>query len=484
MRVAASKISAGNSLRRRKLRTKVRLFLTVVIFLMAPLCIGLAHAQETDETIAPAVVTTEQIPVTTPQPAVAVPAPLVTPDTEIFRRTPIIDGVVEDGEWDSYYTFSTTDWTINTYSDWDSEYLYIAAKSNKPIDMLTLLDADANGWFHGEDNYEFRAIRTGDGAISLNVSRYDSQNAKMAAAAPVTLNEASSVDVRSTGSENNYAIEMRIPASMIRGFRLSEKKKIGLQVAVRETQDEGSWIPSTVMGNSRDCSECILVSKKIAALKPLEVGFDLRDNRIARGEELVCKLHLTDQGTETVDVRSFVIAGEGKSGDFLSSQKVRMEGLPPKKHISHEFRSIIPSNMPLGSWAIGAEIRSNDSRLGGALAGFDVVEPFEIELHLPKTDVRADVKDVTFGIAINNNRRGNIRGKAKITLPAGWELWKNADTRDFAISGRSITSVSFKAKPPLGAAGSVPVKVEVNVNGEIKTAEGSFNVVNPHQQGQ
>ena len=466
------------------MRTQIQVFLTAMVLLMFSLCVGSVYAQDAEQPAVPAAPTVaapEPAAAPLPQPAVAVPAPVVTPDTEIFRRTPIIDGVVEDGEWDSYYTFSTTDWTINTFADWDSNYLYIAAESNKPIDLLTLLDADANGWFHGEDNYEFRAVRGGDGALNLSVSRYESKNSKSASATPVTPDEASVVEVRSTKSDVGYAIEMRIPAALTRGLKLADQKRIGLQVAVRETQDDASWIPSTVMGNSRDCKECVLVARKIAALKPLVLGFDLRDKRIARGEELVGKFHLTDEGTETVDVRNFIIAGEGKSGDYLSSQKIRMEGLTPKKHVTHEFRSIIPSNMPLGSWAIGAEVRSNDSRLGGALVSFDVVEPFEIELRLPVKDVRADVKDVTFSITVINNRRRDIHGKAKITLPVGWELWKNADMRDFSVSGGSISSVSFKAKPPLGALGSVPVKVEVSVDGEIKTAEGTFSVVNPPQ---
>ena len=470
------------------MRTRVQKLLKITIVLMLLLCISSVYAQDAaqpTEPTPPAATAPEATAVPIPQPAeqvaAVVPAPTITPDTEIFKRTPVIDGAVEEGEWDGYYTFTAGDWTINTYADWDPNYLYVAAKSNKPIDLLVLLDADANGWFHGEDNYEFRAVRSGEGALTLSVNRYESKNSKSATATPVTPEEAALVEVRSTKADSGFAIEMRIPESMVRGFKLSDQKTMGLQIAVRDTQDDASWIPSTVMGNSKDCRECVLVAKKIAALKPLVLGFDLRETRIARGEELVGKFHIADEGAETVDVRSFIIAGEGKSGDYLSSQKVRMEGLASKKHVAHEVRSIIPSNMPLGSWALGAEVRSNDARLGGALISFEVVDPYEIALKLPTKDVRADVKDVTFGIAVTNNMRRSIRGSAKITLPLGWELWKNADLREFSVSGGSISSVTFKAKPPLGVLGSVPVKIEVNVNGEIKSAEGTFNIVNPPQ---
>ena len=66
-----------------------------------------------------------------------------------------------------------------------------------------------------------------------------------------------------------------------------------------------------------------------------------------------------------------------------------------------------------------------------------------------------------------------------ITLPVGWELWKNADTREFSVRRRSTSSVAFKAKPPLGVLGAVPVKVEVAAADTTVTAEGSFEIVNP-----
>lgn len=414
----------------------------------------------------------EPTPIAVPKPEV----PNVTPDTELFRRTPVIDGVIDDGEWDAYYTFTSGDWECTAYADWDSGNLYVGTKSNKPIDILALLDANADGWFHGEENLEFMATRGTGGNLVLTVGRYESRNTKSPVATPVTPEEAALVQMKSSASGGTYMAEMRVPALLVRGLKLAEDRRIGFQIGVKTAVEDNGWIPLAGPG---DTKECILVTKKIAALKPLVLGFDLKFARIARGDELIGKFHLTNSGSETIDVRSFVIAGEGKAGDYLNSEKIRIDGLPPKKHIAQGVSSIIPRDMRLGCWAIGAEVRSSDARLGGALVSFEVVDPFEIELRLPPNNVRSDVKDVTFGVVIKNNKRRDIRGKAKITLPIGWELWKNTDMREFTVSGGAVSSVAFKAKPPLGALGDVPVKVEVTVVGETKTAEGTFAVVNP-----
>lgn len=452
----------------------IRRFGVLVVLLV---CLSVVPAQ---------LVVAEDEPVAAPAPAgvsVATAAPstvsdaaAVTPDTDVFRRTPVIDGVVDDGEWDTFYASTSGDWRVTTYVDWDSGAMYIGAKSSKPVDLLSVLDANADGWFHGDENYEFRASRAEDGGVTLVVCRYDSRNTKSPMAAPVSAAEASMVQMKSTRSGEWHMIEMRVPTGLIRGYKLGAGKKIGFKIAVRTTNEESGWIPTSQLG---DVSECTLVVKKVATLKPLVVDWDLKDSRIARGEDLVGRFHLANTGSESLDVNSFVIAGEGKSGDYLSSQRIRIEGLAPGQHVGQDVRTLVPSDMPLGCWAIGAEVSSGSARLGAALASFEVVDPFDVELRLPPGDVSADVKDVSFGVSIRNNTRHSLRGRAKISLPVGWELWRNADTREFRLSGNEAGAVNFKAKPPIGEMGTVPVTVEVTSGREVKIVEGKISVVNP-----
>ncbi|MEN6356877.1 MAG: hypothetical protein ABFD83_07305 [Armatimonadota bacterium] len=402
--------------------------------------------------------------------------PSVTPDTQVFRRTPVIDGTVEDGEWDTYYTFEVPGWNATTFADWDSNCMYAAVKSNRPLDFLVVLDCGDDGWFHGEDNYEFRTTRGTDGSMNLAVSRYESKNTKLPIALPVSQEEASMVTIKSSKSDDSYVIELCIPSRLIKSLKFGNGRQVGLQLAVNAGPDETGWVPNNELGDTKGCT---LVDKKIVSLKPLELGFDLRDSVIARGDDVVGKLHITNGGNETVDVRSYLIAGEGKAGKYMSSEMTRLESIPPGQHLTKDYRATVLSDMSSGSWALGAEVKSSTGRLGSAIVSFDVVDPFEIESRLPDRDVRADVKDVTVGVVIMNNRRSEIKGSAKVIFPTGWEVWRGLDTRMFKIGGRSSSAVSFKAKPPLGAIGEVPIKMEVTSNGETKSVEGTIRIVNP-----
>jgi hypothetical protein len=432
---------------------------------------SLAAPTETPAPAAPA-----SVPAMAP-PAASSPAAPCIPDTDVFRRTPTIDGKIEDGEWDVFYVYSAADVSAVTYVDWDSRNLYMAAKSDRPFDFMAVLDANADGWFHGDENYEFKAVRGADGTPALKVARYESRNTKAPVATPVSESEAAMVEMRSGSEGGAYVVELRMPAALVRGFRLRDGQKIGFNMLLKAAADESAWAPTNQIG---DVKECTLVTKKFATLKPLEVGFDLKDTVVARGETLAGKFHLTNTGAEQIDVRSFTIGGEGKAGGYLSSQRIRLEGLAPKQHVAHGISTLIPSDMPVGCWAIGAEVRSSSDKMGAGLVSFEVVDPFDVELKIPLGDVRSDVKDVSLAVNVKNNMRRRMSGRAKITLPTGWELWRNLDTRDFGVSeDGGVTGVVFKAKPPLGELGDVPVKIEVTMGKDTKTVEGRLRVVNP-----
>ncbi len=406
--------------------------------------------------------------------------PALTPDTEIFKRTPVIDGKIDAGEWDIFYESNAAGSAVTTYADWDSSNLYFAAQCDKPFDALVILDALGDGWFNGQDNYEIKAMRDADGAVGKAVSRYESRNATSALPQPVTANELGMVEMVSGSVDGKYFIEIKLPGELIRDFKLADNAKTAFQIATKvETGDTG-WIPANMGGDRRECLSCTLMSKKSAALNPLLVDMDVRTPRIARTEDLYVRFSMINNGTESVNARTYVLAGEGKSSGYLGSKKVRLEGLATKGKVFDEISTTIPSDMPLGSWAFGGEVRSDSAKIGAVIASFEVVDQWEAWLKLPSNDVSTHSKTVVIALQVRNNLRRPIRGTAKITLPLGWELYKNADTRQFEVSSISgVTTVKFTATPPLGVLGAVPVKIEVSSRGITKTVEGSINMVLP-----
>lgn len=411
--------------------------------------------------------------------AIANQAPII-PDSEILKRTPVIDGVVNPGEWDLFQSFSQDDSQVQCYANWDSKFLYMAITSSKPVDAMVLIDANDDGWFHGEDNYEVRVVRQADGTMAKQVLRYESRNTSVILPAPVTENEASQVEFKTSNTNGLSQVEIKVPEFLIRNFKLADNKKIGLQIAVRTATDENSWIPETVRAETKQCVKSTLVSRKAAVLSPLTINFGVKDAKVAQGEDITCVLQINNPGAEAVDVRNITMAGDGLAAAYMDSIMKRQEGIEPKKQIKEEMKSSIPKAMPLGCWVVGAEIRSATNKLGAALASFEVMEQFEATLRLPKNDITTTDKEVTISVAVKNNMRKPLWGNVKVTLPMGWEFRSGISSRDYTVRTRyGEALISFRAQPPIGALGDIPISVSITGADTARELTGTMRVVTP-----
>jgi DNA-binding beta-propeller fold protein YncE len=87
------------------------------------------------------------------------------------KKTPVIDGMINPGEWDVFVTKTNTSslnpnspvakawqppagarYEMTVYLNWDDNYLYYAAKAPYKFSMGTEMDCNGDGYFHGNDN--------------------------------------------------------------------------------------------------------------------------------------------------------------------------------------------------------------------------------------------------------------------------------------------------------------------------------------------
>ncbi len=88
------------------------------------------------------------------------------------KKTPKIDGTLNDGEWDEFASSPTpctphdpntligkawpapagADYTMKTYLNWDDDYVYFAFTSPVKFGTSVELDGKGDGYFHGRDN--------------------------------------------------------------------------------------------------------------------------------------------------------------------------------------------------------------------------------------------------------------------------------------------------------------------------------------------
>ncbi len=393
---------------------------------------------------------------------------------QIMKRTPSIDGIIDVDEWDLFSRSGES----SQFCNWDDKNIYLASLSPGDSSVEWLLDIEGNGVNQGVHNYVIRISSTDNGVV-YSVSRIHRNGSSDPQPVLQTISDAEIDRIVFSSSYKNglMSVEMSLPLDMFRGTRIINESTLGVSMS---TGLNSSMAQGETYSSLNDTlTNCKLVIKRLESLKPIILGFDLVDSRVAKGDELRAKLYIQNNSDEYYPVTQYIIAGEGNAGTYMNSMKYVVDGISAGSRIGREYTSLVPYDMPSGTWVLAAAVNTRDNRVGAALASFDVVEKYEVEVHPPNFPVKNTVEEVTIAIDIRNNTNHRIRGDISIELPMGWELWREVATKEFSAGSKGQTSVKFQTKPPLGAFGEIPVRVKATCEEVNITKNAQFNMVNP-----
>jgi hypothetical protein len=302
------------------------------------------------------------------------------------------------------------------------------------------------------------------------MSRYDSKSTNGTA---VPVNQPVSLLAKLSG--DGKTMEIAIPHGSLIGLKLGNGKKLGLRLfpAFTDGTPAQQHAPENLVQST-------LVSTKSAALAPIQIEMEVRDSRLAGGEELVSKLTIRNTSKEQIDAESFVVGGEGRAAQYLNSEMIRLEGLKPGAKIKRTFRTKIPKDMVSGCWGLGAEVRGSNGRIGGTLVSFEVTSAYEVSMDAGEEPFTAGTSDWrTIKINVKNYTQYPTVGEVKITLPDGWLIQSDDDTKMISIPEEdSFYTASFKVRPIEKAKpGQAQIKAEVKIDKTVLSTSQTVEVV-------
>lgn len=411
---------------------------------------------------APAVVKPEEEP------------PTINPNLDIIKRTPIIDGKIEPGEWDMLFGFSYGGVDAKAYANWDNDNIYIAGEANEPIDLLITIDAKNDSWFHGDDNYELIIHREeGPDIASLSVSRYESRGAGSTSGVPLTSGEASAFTMKASRADKSCVYEIAIPKKAISALQLKPNAKLGLKVAVGIGAPDVQWIPAAALGEVQTAQ---LVTSKTSSTEKLSIKCDLLDNRLVPGQELVAKVTVKNQGVTASNADSIVIGGEGKTAKLLNSQLIRFKGIEPGKSYSTTFRSPVFASSGIGSQALGVEVRSAEKPVASGLFSFDIVPKYEVKMAAEEKPLKKGFY-YQITVIVKNNTPEQVYGTVELSAPDGWTARKSKLSKAFKITQEDAEQdIVFRVDPPNDAQGQVTFTAEIRIGSDIIKDSRTVNI--------
>lgn len=429
--------------------------LFALVFLIAGPCV----ADETGTAVPEPASTVAPAPVTS-----ATSASEIAPNAAIFKRSPAPDGNIETGEWDTFFSSAALD----TYANWDSNNLYVAMRSGDLARASISLDLKDDGWYQGDDNFE---IAVGGLAESqtpeVRARMYDPRAARGDRLSGLSDIVIHGVTARTGGSDGSRILEIVVPSGALRGLVLRPGTKIGLRIAAQ--RKGGAWFPTEDPGAVFSCR---LTDQRYSAPDGLDVELKLSDTKVVVGQKLAARLTFSNKGTVEVPASYFVVGGEGAAAKMLDSDRRVVDGaIRPGQRVRYTYRSIIPPQMDLGSWAVGAELRrADDTRVAAALAAFEIVEPFEFNVIVGGGGLSTDPSQrgrITLKIFNNTDRA--IFGRATVKAPVGWQVSHSSKPRHFLIEGEDQgTSLSYDVRVAQGTPpGQYELKFELEIDRKV-----------------
>ncbi len=128
--------------------------------------------------------------------------------------------------------------TATVFSGWNYDSLYFTFEMNKLVPIKIMLDADANGWFLGRENYLIILTHKNDSIVNIKVQIFDGTDPYKWPHINETLGEINVVTARLLKNENHFQITVAIPKSKETGLFLHENKKISISIGFKYQLDK------------------------------------------------------------------------------------------------------------------------------------------------------------------------------------------------------------------------------------------------------
>jgi hypothetical protein len=391
--------------------------------------------------------------------------PKYAADPQRLRRSPQIDGVINDGEWDTFYTVADGPIKGTVYCNWDDNFLYVAARTDQAAMLVIDVDATDDGWLRGADNLELVIGSPADnGAPTVAARLLDAANPKDAPTWNDKALDIKSIQVAYKPANGAQMVEVAIPKNM-GSLVLRSGASIGLRVEFLPLAPAASYTP-TAPFEPHLLLDAKLVEARVQGVPGINPRLTLSDYKCVAGQKLFATLDLLNQTDVTVPIQSILWTGEGASVNAVDTiRQLTVPPIPASKHLKLGYKTLLPQSLTPGSYTLTVTADLGPNKQVQSTATFTIVEPIQPQMSSePSPLVIVGSTKLELLVDVYSAVPDHFRGELELTnFPQGWELEGNR-RRTLVVVGedaRSVTRVRFKL-PSSTLAGDYPVDAQIN----------------------
>lgn len=390
--------------------------------------------------------------------------PKVASDAMRLRRTPKIDGVLSEGEWDVFYTVTEGVLKGTVYCNWDDNFLYLAVKSQNPAGVVFDIDAGGDGWLRGADNLEIvvgAANETGKPTLAARL--LDAANTKETPVWKEGALDVSRIQSAISNVGDSTIIEIAIPKDM-GSLVLRTGATLGIRADFLPPTPASVFIPTAAY------EPHLLLDAKLAesrAVAPAGVNptLTISDNKCVGGQTLFGTMELLNQTDTNLPIKSILWTGTGASYDALNTvREVVVSDLGGRKSLKLKYKTPLPTNLPTGTYALNCTVEFEDGKQVISSATFSIVEPLQVQMY-GQPDPVAIVEKTRYTAVVDVYSavpRGTGFDVELTAIPVGWELEGNKKRKGQVDREDAKTGVRFVFRVPnTTLAGEYPIEATV-----------------------
>ena len=463
---------------RRKGSADSALFLTVLLALtgMAGSCMAQDKAVPKEDATVAAV---QAAPVEAP-PIKFRERPRYPADPQRLKRTPLIDGVLGDGEWDPFYTITDGPVKGTVYCNWDDNFLYLATRTEGAANVLFDLDLNGDGWLRGADNVEIIIGSVASGGTPVVSARLlDASNSKDTPVWNESAIDPKSIIVAEKIVNGTQILEIAIPKNTA-----SLQPRVGQNFGLRaEFLPAGpvTAFTSTAPFEPHLLLDATLAVARVTGVAGINPRLTLSDLKCIAGQKLFATLELTNQTDQNVVIKSVLWTGTGLSANVVNTlREVNVKPLPGLKKEKLTYQTVLPDNLSVGSYLLSVTVDLDGGRTIQSAAAFTVVEALQVQMSSdPQPVVVSGQTKLAVNVDVTSAVPDHFRGDVELNVvPAGW-LLDGAKKRSLLIDREDAGRIArFNLKlPSTTPAGDYTVEATVSWHGQTWHARQVVKVI-------
>jgi hypothetical protein len=385
-------------------------------------------------------------------------------DPQRLRRTAQIDGVLTDGEWDPFYTISDGPIKGTIYCNWDDNYLYLAARTEGPANVLFDVDMGGDGWLRGADNLEIVVGSVADGGMpTVSARLLDAASSKDMPTWNETAVDSKTLVVAEKITNGTQVLEIAIPkntASLV----LRPGATIGIRAELMPPGPVAAFVPTAAF-EPHLLLDAVLVEARTVAAGGINPRLTLSDYKCIPGQTLFATLELLNQTDLTVPIKSVLWTGNGNSANAVNTlREIAVAPLSGMKRAKLGYKTPLPDNLSVGSYMLTVTVELEGGKQVQSAASFTVVEPIQVQMSSTPDPVSiVGQTKLTVSVDVFSAVPNHFHGDVELTnAPSGWQLEGGKKRVLYIDREDSRRAVDYVLKLPSNtAAGDYPLEATV-----------------------